>query len=136
MLFSSAYFHLFFTFQQWAKSVPIRSSFWSIFSRTLAEYGPEKTPQGYNQKRKFFLTNSFVLVHSPAKNIYNEQLEVVHLPLPPHIIPLQVKSQSMLHHGSVGASIKQNKRNLNKPNPNPNPSCCITFCCITFCCFS
>ena len=47
--------------------------------------------------------------------------EGVHLTLPPHIISIQVKSWSMLHHGSVGASLKQNKRNLKKPNPNPNP---------------
>ena len=26
----------------------------------------------------------------------------------------------MLHHVSVGTSLKQNKRNLKKPNPNPN----------------
>ena len=39
-------------------------------------------------------------------------IETVHLTLPPHIISAQVKSRSMLHHGSVGASLKQNKRNL------------------------
>ena len=38
--------------------------------------------------------------------------EVVHLTLPLDIISLQVKSRSMLHHGSVGAILKQNKRNL------------------------
>ena len=43
-----------------------------------------------------------------------------YLTLPPHIISVQVKSRSMLHHGSVGASLKQNKRNLKKPNPKPN----------------
>ena len=48
--------------------------------------------------------------------------EVVHLTLPLDIISLQVKSRSMLHHGSVGAILKQNKRNLKKPNPNPNPN--------------
>ena len=31
-------------------------------------------PQGYNQKCKLFCTNSFVLVRSSAKLIYNEQL--------------------------------------------------------------
>ena len=31
-------------------------------------------PQGYDQKRKLFRTNSFVLAHSSAKKIYNEQL--------------------------------------------------------------
>ena len=50
-------------------------------------------------------------------------IERVHLTLPltlpPHIISVQVKSQSMLYHGSVGASLKQNERNLMKPNPNP-----------------
>ena len=44
----------------------------------------------------------------------------VHLTLPPHITSVQVKSRSMLHHGSVWASLKQNKRNLKKPNLNPN----------------
>ena len=48
--------------------------------------------------------------------------EGVHLTLPPRIISVQVKSRSMLYHGSVGASLKQNKRNLKKPNPNPNPN--------------
>ena len=46
-------------------------------------------------------------------------IEGVHLILPPHIISVQVNSRNMLHHGSVGASLKQNKRNLKKPNPNP-----------------
>ena len=42
----------------------------------------------------------------------------MHLTLvPPHIISVQEKSRSMLHHGSVGASLKQNKRNIKKPNP-------------------
>ena len=36
--------------------------------------GPDKTPQDYHQKRKLFRTNSFVLAHSSAKKIYNEQL--------------------------------------------------------------
>ena len=47
--------------------------------------------------------------------------EGIHLTLPSRIISFQVKSQSMLHHGSVRASLKQNKKTLNKPNPNPNP---------------
>ena len=42
----------------------------------------------------------------------HERSEDVHLTLPPHIISVQVKSQSMLHHGSVVASLKQNKRKL------------------------
>ena len=41
-------------------------------------------------------------------------LEDVHLTLPPHIISVRVKSRSMLYQGSVGVSLqqKQNKRNL------------------------
>ena len=35
-----------------------------------------KTPQGYDQKRKLFRTNSFVLAHSSAKKFYIEQLTV------------------------------------------------------------
>ena len=47
-------------------------------------------------------------------------IEGVHLALPPHIIFVQEKSQSILHHGSLGASLKQNKRNLIlTPNHNP-----------------
>ena len=49
-------------------------------------------------------------------------VEGVHLTLPPHIISIQVKSRSMLHHGSVGASLKQNKKYLKKPNPKPIPN--------------
>ena len=49
-------------------------------------------------------------------------VESVHLTLPPHIISIQVKSRSMLHHGSVGASLKQNKKYLKKPNPKPIPN--------------
>ena len=45
--------------------------------------------------------------------------ESVHLTLPPHTISVQVKSRSMLHHRSVGTSLKQNERNLKKPNLNP-----------------
>ena len=47
--------------------------------------------------------------------------------LTPHIFSVQVKSRSMLHHGSVWESLKQNKRNQNKSNPNPNPKRFITF---------
>ena len=41
-------------------------------------------------------------------------LEDVHLTLPPHIISVRVKPRSMLYQGSVGVSLqqKQNKRNL------------------------
>ena len=34
----------------------------------------ELNPQDYDQKRKLFRTNSFVLAHSSAKKIYNEEL--------------------------------------------------------------
>ena len=34
----------------------------------------------------------------------------------PRINPIQVKSRSTLHHGSLGPSLKQNKRNLKQPN--------------------
>ena len=44
--------------------------------------------------------------------LYIVPLEGVYLTLPSHIISVQVKSRSMLDHGSVGASLKQNKRNL------------------------
>ena len=36
----------------------------------------ELNPQGYDQKRKLFRTNSFVLAHSSAKKFYVEQLTV------------------------------------------------------------
>ena len=36
----------------------------------------ELHPQGYDQKRKLFRTNSFVLAHSSAKKFYVEQLTV------------------------------------------------------------
>ena len=39
-------------------------------------------------------------------------LEGAHLTLPPHIFSAQVKSRSMLYHGPMGESLKQNKRNL------------------------
>ena len=55
----------------------------------------------------FYLKHKMILLHC------------VHLTLPPHIFSVQVKSRNMLHHGSVWASLKQNKRNLKKPNPNP-----------------
>ena len=35
----------------------------------------------------------------------------------------------MLHHGSFGASLKQNKRSLKKPNPNPNSERSSIFYC-------
>ena len=36
------------------------------------------------------------------------------------------EGKKMLHHGSVWASLNQNKRNLRKPNPNPNSECSVT----------
>ena len=47
---------------------------------------------------------------SPIRII--KQREGVHPTLAPHIITVQVKSRSILRHGSVGATLKQNKRNL------------------------
>ena len=52
---------------------------------------------------------------------FESEFESVHLTLLPHICSVQVKSRSMLHHGSVGGNFKKNKRNLKRPNPNPNP---------------
>ena len=45
-----------------------------IFHSNTVKYRLEKAPQGYDQKCKLFRTNSFVLPHSSAKTIYNEQL--------------------------------------------------------------
>ena len=68
------------------------------------------------------ILNSVTNTYSIKTKIFKSDLyKGVHLTLPPHIISVQVKSWSMLHHGSVGASLKQNKRNIKKPNPNPNP---------------
>ena len=36
----------------------------------------QRKPQGYDQKHKLFRTNSFVLVDSSVKKIYNEQLRL------------------------------------------------------------
>ena len=44
-----------------------------VFSPNAGKSGPEIAPQGYDQKRKLFRTNSFVLAHSSAKKIYIEQ---------------------------------------------------------------
>ena len=40
----------------------------------MSKYGVRSGPQGYDQKRKLFPTNSFVVAHLSAKKIYNEQL--------------------------------------------------------------
>ena len=42
---------------------------WSFFFSTLS-----MVPQGYDQKRKLFCTNRFVLAPSSAKNTYNKRL--------------------------------------------------------------
>ena len=49
---------------------------------------------------------------SYIKNGGKGDTEGAHLTLPRHNISVQVKSRSMLPQGSVGASLKQNKRNL------------------------
>ena len=38
-------------------------SYFSVFGLNTGKYGPEKTPQGYDQTRKLFRTNSFALAH-------------------------------------------------------------------------
>ena len=52
----------------------ISDPYFPVFSPNTRKYGPEKTPQVYDQKRKSFRTNSFVLAHSSTKKIYNGQL--------------------------------------------------------------
>ena len=42
----------------------------------VSKYGVFSGPQGYDQKRKLFRTNSFVLAHSSAKKFYIKQLTV------------------------------------------------------------
>ena len=42
----------------------------------MSKDGVFSAPQGYDQKRKLFRTNSFVLAHSSAKKFYFEQLTV------------------------------------------------------------
>ena len=49
---------------------------YGVFSPNTGKYGLEITPQGYDQKRKLFHTNSFVLAHSSAKKVYIERLTV------------------------------------------------------------
>ena len=46
------------------------------FSPNTGKYGPEIAPQDYDQKRKLFRTNSFVLAHPSAKKFYIEELAV------------------------------------------------------------
>ena len=51
------------------------------------------------------------------KDLYNKTVtESVHLTLSPHIISVQVKSRSMLLHGSMGPSLNK----IKNPNLNPN----------------
>ena len=42
----------------------------------MSKYEVFSGPQGYDQKRKLFGTNSFVLSYSSAKKFYIEQLTV------------------------------------------------------------
>ena len=62
-----------------------------------------------------------MLTTSMLSNI-SVSLEGVHLTLPPYIFSVQVKSRSILHHGSVGTSLKQTK-----PNPKPNLNLLLPF---------
>ena len=48
------------------------------------------------------------LLFCPVIGNISQKEEGVHLTLPPHILSIQVKSRSMLHHGSVGANPKPN----------------------------
>ena len=77
---------------------------------------------------KYFLAQSAkLLINHCQRSLRKPEFELswmkldwgVHLTLPPHIISVHINSRSMLNHGSVGASLKQNKRNLKKPNVNP-----------------
>ena len=47
--------------------------YFPVFSPNTGKYGPEK---GYDQNRKFFRTNSFMLAHLSAKKFYIEKLTV------------------------------------------------------------
>ena len=46
----------------------------SYKDRVVHENKSQRKPQGYDQKRKLFRTNSFLHAYSSAKKIYNEQL--------------------------------------------------------------
>ena len=39
----------------------------ALIGLNTGKYGSGKTPRGYDQKRKLFRTNNFVLAHSSAK---------------------------------------------------------------------
>ena len=49
---------------------------WPVFSRfvLIRENTGQWKPPGYDQKRKLFRINSFVLAHSSARKMYNKQL--------------------------------------------------------------
>ena len=78
-------------------------------------------PSGLQLYRRRALAHVFSCEFCKITKSLKLSFEGVHMTLPPHIISVQVKSRSMLHHGSAGASLKQNKRKLKKPNPNRNP---------------
>ena len=65
-----------FTVWKLSKYVLFSNSYFPIFGLSTGKYGPKKTPQVYDQKRKLFRTNSFVLAHSSAQKFYIEQLTV------------------------------------------------------------
>ena len=52
----------------------ISTANFSITAWKVSKYRVFSGPQGYDQKRKLFRTNSFVFAHSSAKRIYNEKL--------------------------------------------------------------
>ena len=43
-----------------------------VRTESIRENSRQRKRQGYDQKRKLFRTNSFVLTHSSTKKIYNE----------------------------------------------------------------
>ena len=74
----------------------------------MFKYGVFSGPQGYYQKRKLFRTNSFVLAHSSAKKIYNEQLTLkycVSLRVQSERGKIQTRKNSVFGHFSHSVSI-------------------------------
>ena len=65
-----------------------------------------------HRNKRFVLIIFITMYYLFHRECEKKGVEGVHLTLPPHIISIQVKSRSMLHHGSVGASLKQNKTNI------------------------
>ena len=62
--------------------------------------------------KRFVLIIFITMYYLFDRECEKKGVEGVHLTLAPHIISIQVKSRSMLHHGSVGASLKQSKTNI------------------------